>query len=97
MLPPEARPPDKREEQMGATLKWKPVRPEGKTLSDATKYFFQDAYENFGDGKITLGASDVLYLRGAAVAAKDKEMAADIKTLIDAIEKFGSVEVWQEY
>lgn len=79
------------------SYQWKPVRPEGKDLSDATKFFFREAYEQINDGKITLGESDVMYLRGASAAAQFKEMKDDLQTLIDAIEKFGAVEVWQEF
>lgn len=82
---------------MSATLKWKPVRPEGKSLSGAAKFFFREAYERVNDGEIKLSASDAHFLAGASAATKDNELKADIKTLLEAIEKFGEVEVWQEF
>ncbi len=81
---------------MSANLMWKPIRPEGKGLSDAAKFFFRDAY-SLNEGPITLSENDVRYLQGAAAATKDKDLKSDITKLLEAIGKFGQVELWQEF
>ena len=81
---------------MSATLKWKPVRPEGKSLGDAAKFLFRENY-SLNDGNVTLSSGDVLWMRGALAATNDAELKKDLSTLIEAIGKYGAVELWQEY
>ena len=81
---------------MSATLKWKPVRPEGKGLSDAAKFLFRDNY-GLNDGPIILDSSSIAWMNGASAASSSDELRKDLKVLIEAIEKFGSVELWQEF
>ena len=81
---------------MGQNLYWQPVRPsEGKTLTTGLKWAFQRQHLRDKDGRVRLTEEDVAFLRGViAASGSDTAMQADAETLIEAIEKYGAVEIW---
>lgn len=80
---------------MSSSLMWQPVVSRGKSLSDELKYALSTRY--FGhDGScssspVTLSFVDVPYLTGL----QDGQVE-DATTLIKAIEKHGTIEIWTE-
>lgn len=74
---------------MGATLRWKPLKP-GKSLPVNAPSSFRDILgEAFGPDPWTLSSKDDQVLRGIYVACKDERKALD--EIIEAIEKHGEI------
>lgn len=76
---------------MSATLCWRPVVKNRKTLPDALKFVLRDK-RGQGSEKNTYDHSDFPYLRGLVDAEVD-----GAQELIAAIEQHEEVEVWLEY
>ena len=84
---------------MSMDLYWRPVVPiEGQHLSRELKYTIsRELWDHDGTigGNATLSAEHIGFLRGMAAAGKE-EVRKDCRTLVEAIEKHGAVEVWIE-
>ncbi len=75
---------------MSSTLKWRPRYQKGHDLSDQLKYALRKRYTE--SGVICLAASDVPYLEGLRDAGVE-----DAGKLLEAIERYDEVEVWEQY
>lgn len=80
---------------MSSNLNWEPVKRAHKTLSDATKFIFRDEWRQPIEN--TLSSGDISFLRGILRASQAEEVKADMKVLIEAIEKYGEVRIWEEF
>lgn len=78
------------DKHMSMSLGWEPVRPSRlKFLDDALKFAIRKRYGGTVDTVMT--SEDVPYLEGLRDAG-----VKDAKTLIEAIEKYGSIYVREE-
>lgn len=76
---------------MSSTLYWEPVKPrKGKGLETGLKWILQKKYGS--PVRTELDERDIPYLQGLADA--DTE---DAQKLIDAIEKYGCIELREEF
>ena len=78
---------------MSTNLFWEPVRPRtAKSLGKGIKWAIQKEYGS----EATLTADDIPFLKGvrAGQFKEDDETAKDCDTLIEAIEKHGTIRVW---
>lgn len=85
---------------MSMDLYWQPIQPtKGELLSRAMKYALArhlwDHDGTLGGGPTVLNGGDVMFLKGMR-AAGGKEVKQDCDRLLQAIEKYGSIEVWIE-
>jgi hypothetical protein len=71
------------------TLKWRPRWQSGDTLSDQLKYALRKRYTQGINGY--MDEDEVSYLRGLVDGGVE-----DAQKLIDAIEKHGDIEVFEE-
>jgi hypothetical protein len=71
------------------TLKWRPCYQAANTLSDKLKYALRKRYEQSINGR--MGESDIPYLEGLLHAGIE-----DAQNLIDAIEQYRHIEVFEE-
>ena len=81
---------------MSATLVFDPVRP---TKYTTLPYELRDKFTNkfnLRDGVEKLNSTHVPYLEGIRDAS-DGEVGERVQKLIDAIEKFGEVNLWLQY
>jgi len=78
---------------MSMNLYWEPVVDRGQSLSDSLKFILRDDVENCLP--CTMSESSLPFLRGIR-AAGNAELKKDCTTLIEAIEKHGTVRLWQE-
>ena len=76
---------------MSATLKWEPANRKAQSLPDALKFVLRDKM-GIGDGRVCFGDQSMAYLNGLRDAGVE-----GAQELIDAIVKYGDVEVWLEY
>lgn len=86
---------------MTSTLLWEPVQPErGEALSFDTKKTISrhlwDTDGSCGNGPATLTVADIPLLRGMQLAGSEP-IKKDMRILIEAIEKYGSVRLWHEH
>ena len=76
---------------MSSTLCWEPVKPKKcRPLDVRLKWILQKKYGS--PVNVELGEADIPYLQGLA----DAEVA-DAQKLIDAIEKYGCIELREEF
>ena len=80
---------------MGASILWKPVRPEGKSLGFGGRSSAIEAFRRaFGEEPWVFTGADVAKLEGINAALREDEA---MNKLIDAINTHGTVEVWPQY
>lgn len=83
---------------MSTNLYWRPTpKPQEKSLSKQLKYILARKYWDH-DGSLTgepmaLTSDDVPYLAGVRDGSSDVDCARSAQELIDAIAKFGTVEI----
>jgi hypothetical protein len=76
---------------MSSTLYWEPVKPKkGKSLDTGLKWILQKRYGS--PVQVELDDGDIPYLQGLADANTE-----GAQTLIDAIEKYGRIELREEF
>lgn len=84
---------------MSANMYWEPQRREGKGLSFDFRRAVSPTWFNhdgsLGSGRIVIDGLEEAFLRGLMAAGSD-EVKADARTLLEAIERYGAVEVWIE-
>lgn len=78
---------------MSSTLYWQPVKNPDTTLDDSIKFLLRERYGFPVD--VEFDGENVAYLEGAMHASSSKEMKKDLKALINAILKHGSVRVFE--
>lgn len=86
---------------MSSNLMWRPVLPQTEyDLSKAMKFRISrrlwDTDGSCGIGEAFLTVSDVPFLEGMIAAGND-EIQRDCRTLIDAIEKYGTLVLWHQH
>lgn len=87
---------------MSSSMLWQPVRPtRGHSVPCAVKkalspkFFHHDG--SLGGDSIELGPGAVDFLEGVvAVMGEDTENGKAVRAMLDAIEKYGAIEVWFE-
>ena len=76
---------------MSTGLYWEPTRPtKGKHLSDQLKFALRNRHDEIWV-KMNLDTADLSYLEGLRDAGIN-----DAINLIDAINKYGSIKLWEE-
>lgn len=78
---------------MSTNLFWEPVKPpRGKSLGKGIKWALEREY----GVEATLTDADIPFLKGvrASQFKPDDETAQDADTLIEAIEKHGTIRIW---
>jgi hypothetical protein len=81
---------------MSSSLGWHPVVPqESQWLSTGLKWILEKRFMQ-GESECELDRGAVPYLEGV-MAASNSEDARDIKKMIEAIDKYGSIRIWLQY
>ena len=82
------------ERVISTKLYWQPVRRVKKrTVGIGLRWALQSRYgQHFAAA--TMGSESVQFLEGLRASASSKDVKNDCKVLLEAIEKFGSVDVW---
>jgi hypothetical protein len=76
---------------MGTTAYWRLTR-SGESLSDETKYILRKAFND--PLSVTLYAHDAEpVLRAIAAASRVTEVQQDVAAMLEALEKYGEIEV----
>jgi hypothetical protein len=83
---------------MSTNLYWQPVDPETRPLSDALKYLIVNEIWPDCDGSVDcepkfIGSEFIPFLHGIIVATADCEVLKSAKILVEAITKYGMVEI----
>lgn len=81
---------------MSSNLCWEPVRSEHKTFGTALKFLLREHYQ-ISQGPVTLSESCRQWFLGVAAGSNDEELKKDIAELLEAIEKYGEVKLWEQY
>ena len=79
---------------MSSTLKWEPVVDRGKSLSLDVKFLLRDYLGKSIDSFLDSG--DIKYIEGLRDASKDP-IKKELQKLLDAIEKYKQIRIWEEY
>lgn len=85
---------------MSTDLYWRPVDYGRHALSKQLKYAIAERFWDH-DGTLTgsyfrLSANHIEYLNGIADATSNDEVRKSVKELLDAIKRYGEVEIWIE-
>ena len=79
---------------MSTSLYFEPICNKGISLSDNLKYILRKKYGSSVDA--ILDDHDINYLEGIRDACNNEKEASEVQKLIDAIEKYNSIKVWEE-